>query len=261
MVAYDGAYYLRYYDGWQSSFPFGFPLLVELAGGSVISARLVNAMFGSLLLWPVWHLIKNKTLAWIAIGFLAVHPQLVLWSVQELSEVSYCYLWLMAFHFWKVDNSSIGTLMASLSYLIRPEGLMLAFAITVRDFFKKDYWCMLASSLVIMMIVGLFVMHNYERAGELVLTVKARQLVLDENYFLRLNSLFGFILQLTGAPLLMFGIWGLMKRPTLYWIVIPQFLLMGIKEGNQDLRYALPYFLVLLICAANLWTNDGGKNE
>ncbi len=280
LIDYDGTYYLRYFN-WDGPFPPGYPLLVEvgkLFADEIFVARAISSLFGILLIIPTFYVLKrysSLTVTVVLTTIVAVHPVLMRVSLQELSDVPYIFFWMLGFLFYK-QRPVIAIVSGSVAYLIRPEGLLLAAFVTVSLFFTKKYHSGVVGLAVMGVIVGGFVLYNYQRTGDLTVSSKmtnqpvfsienwrANELTIDKpaswDEFIentindgptRLKVLGGYILQVSGWPIVLVGLIGLVENPSIYWIILPQFLMMAFKGGNYSLRYAFPYFIVLLIGVA-----------
>jgi len=107
IVTFDGTYYIRYFNGdypWMGPFPFGYPLIISFfklfISDEVIAARLVTAMFGSALLYPLpqvfMRLFSEKTGLLLAIA--AVNPVVIRYSTLTFSDLP--YLFFLMFSMW-----------------------------------------------------------------------------------------------------------------------------------------------------------------
>jgi len=284
LIQYDGTYYIRYFFGeksWGGPFPFGYPLLIQAAHliiqDEVIAARLVSTVFGSLLVVPLFGLLKRVTdfrIAAILVLIVAIHPGLIRFSTQSLSDIPYLYFWLLGFNYYYRGKIIHAVAAESVAYFIRPEGLIFAgsflliYFIREKNFVKSFY-----GGLVILAALSIFMIHTHDRTGTWTISGKAGNLkvfyidnwqkneeiggkessfetVIDNlvnQYPKRVVVISEYIVQLTTWPLVIIGLIGFFIKPSVYWIILIQFFLTPLSGANYDLRYGLPYFLILIL--------------
>ena len=286
IVTFDGTYYIRYFNGdypWIGPFPFGYPLIISFfklfISDEVIAARLVTAMFGSALLYPLSQIFMrlfSEKIGLLLLFAAALNPVVIRYSTLTLSDLP--YLFFLMFSLWMFLEKRLlpAVMLASVSYLIRPEGLIFAAAYTVIFFIRERKWReTIYASSIILFIILVFAVENHSRKGRWTISAKASNFQLwdindwrkneewksakneptkieiakhvFEQYPIRLLALLNYIKTSSTLPIAIIGLIGLIRRPNLFWIFFVQLLLTPLYGLNLSLRYGLPYFYPLLV--------------
>ena len=188
MVTFDGTYYIRYFNGdypWMGPFPFGYPLFISFfklfITDEVLAARLVTAMLGSDLLYTLsqvfMRLFSEKIGLLLAIA--AINPVVIRYSTLTFSDLP--FLFFLMFSMWMFLEKRLlpAVMLASVSYLIRPEGLIFAAGYTIIFFIKERDWrVMLYASSIILSLMLVFAVENYSRKGVWSISSKASNIKL-----------------------------------------------------------------------------------
>ncbi|MFC1527656.1 DUF2079 domain-containing protein, partial [Candidatus Neomarinimicrobiota bacterium] len=206
----------------------------------------------------------------------AFNPVVLYYSSVTYSEMPYLFFLVFSFWMYLKNKQFLAVLFASISYLIRPEGLIFAVAYAIIFFIKDRRWKNFsAATLIILSILLLFMFENHSRNGEWSISSKFSNLkiydinnwteneefryVKDESnnteiiqslldqYPKRLMVLFNYIKTSSTWPITILGFIGLFWRPNIFWIFVVPLLFTPLSGANMSLRYGLPYFYALLI--------------
>lgn len=141
-VTVDGTEYIRFADAlrrgqaFASIFPPGYPALIALVRfvieDRVLAAAGVSVVCGSLLVLPVWHLareVAGPRWAVLAAALVALHPSLLEFSTLTMSESAF----LLAVYVAVAVAPLLSGAAAGAAFAIRPEGLLPALALFVRQ--------------------------------------------------------------------------------------------------------------------------------
>jgi len=144
-VTVDGTEYIRFAEALRggrafvSIFPPGYPVLIGLAQAlvddRVLAAALVSVVAGALLVLPVWTLaraVAGPRWAIVAGGLVALHPSLIGFSTLTMSESAF----LLAVYAALAVGPLLSGGLAGAAFAIRPEGLLPALALGVRQALK-----------------------------------------------------------------------------------------------------------------------------
>lgn len=273
MVTFDGTYYIRYFNGdypWMGPFPFGYPLFISFfklfITDEVLAARLVTAMLGSALLYPLsqvfMRLFSEKIGLLLAIA--AMNPVVIRYSTLTFSDLP--YLFFLMFSMWMFLEKKLlpAVMLASVSYLIRPEGLIFAAGYTIIFFIKERDWrVMLYASSIILSLMLVFAVENYSRKGVWSISSKASNIKLYDikdwrkseelkfsdreptkteiaqnvlkQYPKRLMVLLNHIKTSSTWPIAIIGLIGLIRRPNVFWLFFVQLLMTPLSGANMSL--------------------------
>src|SRR5262245_6372601 len=145
-VTVDGTDYIRFSEAlaagrpYLSPFPPGYPALIAsmrlVIVDRVAAAALVSAIAGALLPWPVWVLARQAVGGRWAIApalAVALHPILIQFSSLTLSESSYSLALYGALALAAADRAGPAGLAIGAAFAIRPEALLPAAALAVRE--------------------------------------------------------------------------------------------------------------------------------
>ncbi len=291
MVTFDGTFYIRYYNGdnsWLGPFPFGYPLIIGFfkffISDEVFAASLAVAFFGSALLVPLSQILIHlfsKRIGLLLLLVAAFNPVVLYYSSVTYSEIPYLFFLIFSLWMYFKNKQFLAVLFASISYLIRPEGLIFAVAYAIIFFIKDRQWKnLLITTSIIISILLLFMVGNHSRKGEWAVTSKfsninllkiddwkmneelrssddsmtGSELTLNlvDQYPKRLLALLNYIAISSTWPLVIIGLIGLLLRLNIFWLFILQLLLTPMSGTNMALRLGLPYFYVLLIVSGFL---------
>ena len=124
---------------------------VAVFSNTILTAKIVTLIFGLLLILLFYHWVDQKlgrTAARIGTGFLAVHPLMILYSTQVLSEISFCLLLLFFFfyldkHLGSADLGNrhlliMGGLLAAVLF-VREVGVALFVGVVFYLLLTKEY--------------------------------------------------------------------------------------------------------------------------
>lgn len=145
-VTIDGTEYIRFAESlaagvpFASVFPPGYPALIAVArlvaSDRVMAAALVSLIAGALLPWPVWLLARRAVgagLAAIPACAVALHPVLIQYSAITMSESAYTFALYGALAFAAAGRTGPAGLALGAGFAIRPEALLPAAALAVRE--------------------------------------------------------------------------------------------------------------------------------
>jgi hypothetical protein len=170
----------------------------------------------------------------------------------------------------------LAVLFASVSYLIRPEGLIFAAAYIIIFFIKERKWReIIFACCIILSMILIFAVENHSRKGEWTISSKTSNIKLFdindwrkneefrstqaeptnteliqnllEQYPKRFMALLNYIKTSSTWPITILGFIGLFRRPNIFWLFLIPLLLTPLSGANMSLRYGLPYFYALLI--------------
>ena len=128
-----------------------YPLLVSLASRGIgdveLAARLVSTLFGILLVFPAYLLVRemsDRRVAFLSVLLLAVHPYVRRFSADVLKESTYLFffttsLWLIlrALRREQLYLFFLAPIFSGLAYLVRPDGVEPLFAVFPYVIFGK----------------------------------------------------------------------------------------------------------------------------
>ena len=136
-----------HYSGQQPLYPFLVSLASRGVGDVELSARLVSSLFGILLLFPAYLMVKeisDRRIAFLSVLLLAVHPYVRRFSADVLKESTYLFfftasLWLIlrALRREQLYLFFLVPIFSGLAYLVRPDGVEPLFAIFFYVIFAK----------------------------------------------------------------------------------------------------------------------------
>jgi hypothetical protein len=145
-VTVDGTEYIRLAESllrghpFASIFPPGYPALIAIArlviADRVLAAAVVSIACGALLAVPVWHLARRAVGdRWAVLPMMAValHPELARISTVAMSESSYLLALYGAVALAAAGRPLGAGLAAGAAFAIRPEGLVTAAALAIRE--------------------------------------------------------------------------------------------------------------------------------
>jgi hypothetical protein len=145
-VTIDGTEYIRFAESlaagvpFASVFPPGYPALIAIARlvvtDRVVAAGLVSLVAGALLPWPVWVLARRAAgpgRAALAAVAVALHPILIQYSTITMSESAYLLALYGALAFAASGRAGPAGLALGAGFAIRPEALLPAAALAVRE--------------------------------------------------------------------------------------------------------------------------------
>ena len=145
-VTIDGTDYIRFSEAlargrlYVSPFPPGYPALIALARtvvlDRVVAAAMVSLVAGTLLPWPVWTLARRAVgERWAIAPALAValHPILIQYSTITMSESAYLLGLYGALALAAAARAGPAGLAIGAGFTIRPEALLPAAALAVRE--------------------------------------------------------------------------------------------------------------------------------
>ncbi|MFC1786039.1 hypothetical protein ACFLZA_01585, partial [Candidatus Neomarinimicrobiota bacterium] len=281
MVTFDGTYYIRYYNGdnsWLSSFPFGYPLIIKffklIISEEVLAAGIAVAIFGSALLFPLSQILNHlfsKKVGLLLLLVAAFNPVVLYYSSVTYSELPFLFFLIFSLWMYFKNNQFLAVLFASISYLIRPEGLIFAIGYTIIFFIKDRQWKNLfITTLIISSILLLFMVENHSRNGEWAISSKISNINLNNiddwkmneetrhsgdiptiseltknianQYPKRFFALLKSINISSTWLLVIIGLIGLVIRKNILWLFILQLFLTPLSGMNPSLRFGLPYF-------------------
>jgi 4-amino-4-deoxy-L-arabinose transferase-like glycosyltransferase len=137
------------YSGQQPLYAFFVSLASRGVGDFELAARLVSSLFGILLVFPAYLLVKeisDRRVAFLSVLFLAVHPYIRRFSADVLKESTYLFffttsLWLIlrAMRREQLYLFFLVPIFSGLAYLVRPDGVEPLFAIFFYVIFAKKF--------------------------------------------------------------------------------------------------------------------------
>ena len=137
------------YSGQQPLYPFLVSLASRGTGDVELAARLVSSLFGILLVFPAYLLVKeisDRRVAFVSVLFLAVHPYIRRYSADVLKESTYLFffatsIWLTlrALRREQLYPFLLVPIFSGLAYLVRPDGVEPLFAIFFYVIFAKKF--------------------------------------------------------------------------------------------------------------------------
>src|SRR5262249_6833269 len=126
--------------GYISPFPPGYPVMIALTRwfdpDRVGAAALVSLLCGALLPWPVWWIARRAVgRGWAVAAALlgAVHPELARCSAVTMSESAYLLALYGGLAFFSSARELPGGLALGAAFAIRPEAILPAGALAIRD--------------------------------------------------------------------------------------------------------------------------------
>ena len=137
------------YSGQQPLYAFLVSLVSRGVTDVELAARVVSSLFGILLVFPAYFLVKeisDRRVAFFSVLFLAVHPYIRRFSADVLKESTYLFFfatstWLTvrALRREQVYLFFLVPIFSGLAYLVRPDGLEPLFAIFFYVIFAKKF--------------------------------------------------------------------------------------------------------------------------
>ena len=137
------------YSGQQPLYAFLVSLASRGVGDVELAARLVSSLFGILLVFPAYLLVKeisDRRVAFLSVLFLAVHPYIRRFSADVLKESTYLFffatsLWLIlrALRREQLYLFLLVPIFSGLAYLVRPDGVEPLFAVFFYVIFAKKF--------------------------------------------------------------------------------------------------------------------------
>jgi len=138
-----------HYSGQQPLYPFLVSLASRGIGDVELAARLVSSLFGILLLFPAYLMVKeisDRRVAFLSVLLLAVHPYVRRFSADVLKESTYLFfftasLWLIlrALRREQLYLFFLVPIFSGFAYLVRPDGVEPFFAIFFYIIFAKKF--------------------------------------------------------------------------------------------------------------------------
>jgi 4-amino-4-deoxy-L-arabinose transferase-like glycosyltransferase len=253
-----------------SCFPPGWPALVAAPYAFMDKSdplnllragQAANVFFGvlaPLLAFRVMHPYLGRGLALLGMALLMFSPQFIIYSKNDLSEMSFTCTLLAAWLLLERKRRVAAGLMFGFAYLIRPEALLaaggLGLMLWLRE--RKPPW-RLALPMVAVMIP--YLVFIWVRTGAFDLTSKtvAVSLSLDAHpgwhylglIFSNLGEFLPKLGGLIGLPLVLLALWGMIRRPGRWlWLLAPV-LPVPFIINPMDVRFWLPYLPVFILAA------------
>ena len=137
------------YSGQQPLYAFLVSLASLGVGDVELAARLVSSLFGILLVFPAYLMVKeisNRRVAFLSVLFLAVHPYVRRFSADVLKESTYLFffatsLWLILRVLRREERYLffLVPIFSGLAYLVRPDGVEPLFAVFFYVIFAKKF--------------------------------------------------------------------------------------------------------------------------
>ncbi len=159
----------------QFDFPPLYPLLVALArplfDDWVTAGKGVSVLLSALAVIPLYllacQLVERRT-AVLAGLLYAVHPHIVEWHSNVLSEGSFLFFWLWGLYFvcraiehlrWR--DFALGGMFSALAFLVRPEGLEIVLLLSVFVLCQRGCWGRRTAGLALALVAAMLVAGPY----------------------------------------------------------------------------------------------------
>jgi hypothetical protein len=253
-----------------SCFPPGWPALVALPYAFMNhddpmallrAGQVANVLLGTLAPLLAFLLMRpylGSRLALLGMALLMFSPQYIVYSKNDLSEMSFTCALLAAWLLLRRDRRVLAGLVFGFAYLIRPEALLAAGGLGLwlwrRD--RRPPW-RLAVPVVLVMIPYLVFIRVQTGAFDLTSKTVAVSLSLEAHpgwkylvlIFRNLGEFLPRLGGLLGWPLVALAVWGIIRRPGAWlWLLAPV-LPVPFIINPMDERFWLPYLPVILLGA------------
>ena len=169
--------------GPQALYSFFVAMGSHLTADFEVAGKLVSALFGILLIFPVYYLGKkifDQKIALLSALFLVIHPYIRRFSADVLKESTYLFFLATAIWFaWRtVEKDKISPyffipFFSAIAYLVRPDGVEILLVVFLYTLFIKKFnlpekkWAVILLLLLSSVILFLpFLLHLREATGE-----------------------------------------------------------------------------------------------
>lgn len=253
-----------------SCFPPGWPLVVAapyvfLDHGDPLSllraGQAANVLLGTLMPLLAFLLMRpylGTRLALLGLAILMFLPLNVVYSKNDLSEMSFTCALLGAWLLWRRERLIAAGLVFGFAYLIRPEALLAAGGLGLwmwrRD--RRPPWRLIVPMVIVMIPYLVFIRVQ---TGSFDLTSKTIAVSLSLEAYpgwkyagLIARNLGLLVPELPGQlgwPLVLLAAWGLVRRPGLWLILLAPLLPVPFIINPMDVRFWVPYVPVIILAA------------
>lgn len=176
---WDGTFYINYFvdSSWQWVLHPGYPIAIQLIpiGDKVFAAQLISTIAGSLSVLPLYRISRKyaSELESLIIGiFFLFCPLIFHYSLLTYSESLYLLTLLWALERYISKGYRVSGILFGLSYLIRPEALVVILALIVYDLIRYRKWLVLRTLLFCGLISLPYIGYISNESGNLTLTKK-----------------------------------------------------------------------------------------
>jgi hypothetical protein len=283
-VIWDGAYYIRYFRDaeWQWVLHPGYPFVIEcvrlFVNDGVLAAQIVSLLFGGLLTIPLYFLARHFLSPSFAIGTTIVavfNPWMVRYGAATMSEAQYIFLATTAFALYFKERPLLSGIAGGLAYLTRPEALVFVGILCLYELFRRRYTSAMYIGIGCILLASPYLLYLKAHTGDWTLTPKtmnvriwdsdwrvnvARERLREEaapakniasamlaQYPERFAGYGGQLLTYGGIPLVLFGIYGAVRRPSMLLAGLALFFILPLLGLNLLDRLILPYIPILSI--------------
>ena len=225
------------------------------------AGQTANVILGTLMPLLAFFLMRpflGTRLAVIGMAVLMFLPLNIVYSKNDLSEMSFTCVLLGSWLLWRRERLVLAGLMFGFAYLIRPEALLAAGGLGLwlwrRD--RRPPWRMMVS-MVLVMIPYLIFIRFQTGAFDLTSKTVAVSLSLEAYPGWRYLGLIGHnlwifvpkLVGLLGVPLVVLAVWGMIKgRGAWLWLLAP-LVPVPFIINPMDVRFWIPYLPVFLLAA------------
>lgn len=283
----DGVYYLNqaaamvdqhrlvwscFPPGWSAIIAVPYLFMAEHDPASLLRAgHLANVVLGTLMpllaFWVMRPSLGNK-LASVGLAVLMFLPLDIIYSKNDLSEMSYTCVMLAVWLFWRRRRLATAGFLIGCAYLIRPEALLAGAALGLCRRYGKDRlpWRQLLrfwGATLLVMIPYLIDIRLQSGSFDLTSKTVALSLSLAANpgwHYLgliarNLGVFLPQILGVTGVPLVALAIWGLVRNRGQWWCLFAPLLPVPFIINAMDVRFWVPYLPLVVWAAGRGWVD------
>jgi len=285
-VTWDGSYYINYLRDrtWQWVLHPGYPLGIEVArlftDDGVFAAQLVSLVSGSLLVIPLYYLARSFLTPWYAVGATVIgvfNPWMVRYGAVTMSESFYILLAVTSLCLYFQKRYLLAGIAGGLAYLTRPEALVFIGIIGLFELIKRRYRPALELGLSCLVLAAPYIIYLHSETGQWSVTPKTMNIrVWDSDWRVNIAKEtlhqeetpqsevisaavkaypgrfagFGERLWLcTGIPLLLAGLYGAVRKPSILAAGLAMFFLLPFFGVNILDRLVLPFIPILAVFA------------
>ena len=284
-VNWDGAYYINYFRdaSWQSVFHPGYSLFIELfrlvVPDGVRAAQMVSVVAGALLPLPLFYLARhymNSLLSVLTVLVVVFNPLIIRYGAVTLTEALFIFLEITAFFFFVKRRPLLFGMTSGLAFLTRPEALLFFSILIFFDFIKNRKWKSVGFYLASFFLLVLpYILFLRIQTGEWTISPKTMNVRVWEKdwrinvaheasnapaftlsdrvnsglqyYPSRLLEYGKHFLKFAGIPLVIAGIFGMIKKRNMLLASIPMLFILPVFGLDPNERFIIPYIPFLAI--------------
>ncbi|HLX11980.1 MAG TPA: hypothetical protein VKS81_04125 [Bacteroidota bacterium] len=286
-VTWDGTYYINYFRNtdWQWVFPPGYPLFIEPArlviSDPVIAAQIVSALFGSLLVIPLFFLARHflsSRLSLFVVLVTTLNPLMIKYGAVTMSEAQYIFFEVAAILLYFLRRPVLFGLASGIAYLTRPEAILFFVLLGMWDAWKvRNYRFLGLAAAGFFVLATPYIVYVHSRLGLWTFSPKfnglskwdvdlasnfARENLANKAQSISMSNLIAYSLEnyprrfvlyskdllvYAGIPLFIAAAFGIFKKPGILLVGLAMFLAMPLFGVSAGIRLLLPFIPFLAI--------------